>query len=88
METKTISDVKNMRKAILLAVKDEKFRKQMMQDPAKAIDDHYAKLNFKSDELNKTARDALKSLTDDELRALSGIPDIAKRGGYDPLEFF
>jgi hypothetical protein len=88
MEAKAISDVRNMRKAIMLAVENEKFKKQLAQDPAKAIDDYYAKLNFKSGELNKTALGALKSLTDDELRALSRIPDIARRGGYDPLEFF
>jgi hypothetical protein len=91
MESKTTSDVKaikNMRKAILEAVKDEKFKEQLVRDPARAIDDQRERLKFGSSELDATAIDALKSLTDEEIRALSKVPDIARRGGYEPLEFF
>jgi hypothetical protein len=91
MEAKTNSDVKtikNMRRAILEAVRDEKFKEQLVRDPAKAINDRRENLKFGSSDLDATALDALKSLTDDEIRALSKVPDIARRGGYEPLEFF
>jgi hypothetical protein len=88
MEAKTISDAKNVRKAILLAVEDKEFRKLMAKDPAGAIDKNFQRLNFRSSELNENVHKMLKSLTDDEIGALSRIPDIARRGGYEPLGFF
>jgi hypothetical protein len=91
MEAKATPDakvMKNMRKAILEAVKDEKFKEELVRDPVRAIDDQHERLKFGSSELDSTAIDTLKSLTDEEIRALSKVPDIAKRGGYEPLEFF